>query len=327
MLWPEQPPASPECTLRTLVSRLRKALGEGIIVGRSELTLELPADATVDIESAAEGIKRAERALEQSSWEEARSAAQDALSVTESGFLPHVEAHWVEDESRRLEELGLRALECMAACGLGVGGAQLSATERAARRLIEVAPYRETGYRYLIEALAARTRGATRIRHTLPSRSVVGAGEANMPCGTRLIRHTLAATATMDRSDSLCRGRARTQAGPSADALHNGKVIERTPVGGQTCSTAEPEAPSVWRIVHAERLVFATPSLRGRLSAQVRRICLAERGLFATLLRRRPRWIEVTLSVVVVRARKPVVHRNRVDRGAGPNAAQLKPSR
>lgn len=160
VLWPEEPPASPESTLRTLVSRLRKVLGEGIIVGRSELTLELPADATVDIESAAEGIERAERALERSHWEEARSAAQAALSVTDGGFLPQVEAHWVEDERRRLEEFGLRALECMAACGLGLGGAQLSATERAARRLIEVAPYRETGYRYVIEALAARGRVA-----------------------------------------------------------------------------------------------------------------------------------------------------------------------
>ncbi|HVF79419.1 MAG TPA: AAA family ATPase [Solirubrobacteraceae bacterium] len=159
-LWPEQSPASPESALRTLVSRLRTALGEGIVVGRSELTLELPADASVDLESATEGIKRAERALEQSSWEEAMSAAEDALSAAYGGFLPRVEAHWAEDERRRLDELCLRALECLAACGLGLGGAQLSATERAARRLIEAAPYRETGYRYLIEALAARGRVA-----------------------------------------------------------------------------------------------------------------------------------------------------------------------
>jgi hypothetical protein len=54
----------------------------------------------------------------------------------------------------------LRALECLAACGLALGGSRLSATERAARRLIEAAPYRETGYHYLIKALAERGRQA-----------------------------------------------------------------------------------------------------------------------------------------------------------------------
>ncbi len=88
------------------------------------------------------------------------SAAELAFSVAERGFLAEVDARWAEDERRRLEEARLRALECLAACGLGLGGSRLSTTQRAARRPIEAAPYRETGYRFLIEALAERGRVA-----------------------------------------------------------------------------------------------------------------------------------------------------------------------
>ncbi|MGH2918180.1 MAG: AfsR/SARP family transcriptional regulator [Solirubrobacteraceae bacterium] len=163
-LWLDEPPASPDNALSSLVSRLRKALGHGTIRGRSELWLELPADASVDIESAFEEVQRAEDALERSGWEEAASAAEVALSVAERGFLPQVDASWAEGDRRRLEEVRLRALECLAACGLGLGGSRLSTTERAARRLIEAAPYRETGYRYLMQALAERGRVADALR-------------------------------------------------------------------------------------------------------------------------------------------------------------------
>jgi DNA-binding SARP family transcriptional activator len=163
-LWPEAPPASPDDALNTLVWRLRKALGEGVISGRSQLTLSLPPDATIDVESAFEQIQRAERELQRSDWHTAASAAEVARSVAERGFLPEVEAGWVDEERDRLEELRLRALECLAACGLGLGGARLSATERAARALIAAAPYRETGYCYLMQAHAARGRVAEALR-------------------------------------------------------------------------------------------------------------------------------------------------------------------
>jgi DNA-binding SARP family transcriptional activator len=40
--------------------------------------------------------------------------------------------------------------------GLGLGGAEIPTAERAARRLTELAPLRETGYRLLMQALVAR---------------------------------------------------------------------------------------------------------------------------------------------------------------------------
>jgi DNA-binding SARP family transcriptional activator len=54
-----------------------------------------------------------------------------------------------------MTEVRLRALECYAAAGLGIGGTELWAAVRAGRRLIGLAPLRESGYRYLMHALAA----------------------------------------------------------------------------------------------------------------------------------------------------------------------------
>ena len=163
-LWPDRRPEFPDNALNTLVSRLRNVLGDGVICGRSELTLDLAEDASVDIESAFEAILRAEQSLANSCWEEATRAADVALSVAERGLLGGIDASWADDARRRVDEVGLRALECLAACGLGLGGSRLSSTERAARRLIEAAPYRETGYRYLMQAFAARGRVAEALR-------------------------------------------------------------------------------------------------------------------------------------------------------------------
>jgi DNA-binding SARP family transcriptional activator len=63
---------------------------------------------------------------------------------------------WLEEWRRRLEDIHLRGLECFAEARLGLGGPTLSQAEECARRLIELAPYRETGHRILMEALERR---------------------------------------------------------------------------------------------------------------------------------------------------------------------------
>jgi SARP family transcriptional regulator, regulator of embCAB operon len=50
----------------------------------------------------------------------------------------------------------VHALEAYAAACLGIGGAELAGAERAARRLIEHSPLRESGYRLLMDTLAAQ---------------------------------------------------------------------------------------------------------------------------------------------------------------------------
>jgi DNA-binding SARP family transcriptional activator len=57
---------------------------------------------------------------------------------------------------RRLDDALDSALEAYAAACLGLGGTEIAGAERAARRLLEHNPLRETGYRLLMQALAAR---------------------------------------------------------------------------------------------------------------------------------------------------------------------------
>jgi SARP family transcriptional regulator, regulator of embCAB operon len=58
----------------------------------------------------------------------------------------------------------LRGLECFAAAGLGLGGPALAQAEERARMLTELAPYRESGHRILMEALAERGNVAEALR-------------------------------------------------------------------------------------------------------------------------------------------------------------------
>ena len=46
----------------------------------------------------------------------------------------------------------MRALECTARRSLGLGGPEVAVAERTARQLIDLSPYRESGYALLMEA-------------------------------------------------------------------------------------------------------------------------------------------------------------------------------
>ena len=50
-LWPEGPPAAADSALSALLSKLRRALGDGVLTGRGELRLRLDGPVTVDIEA------------------------------------------------------------------------------------------------------------------------------------------------------------------------------------------------------------------------------------------------------------------------------------
>lgn len=83
----------------------------------------------------------------------ASSSSRSGYSISGRGFLPDEDAPWVVDQRRWLEDVHLRALECDGVASLGVGGSEVAAAERDARRLVRLAPYRESGYRLLMRAL------------------------------------------------------------------------------------------------------------------------------------------------------------------------------
>lgn len=153
-LCPDTPHEAGLAGLTVLLSKTRAALGRDTLVGRSAVALSLPADAEIDIHRALAAAHEAESAAAQHQWTRAWPAALAAMFITRRRFLPELDAPWVEEWRRRLELIHQRALVHYAEACLGIGGAELGGAERAARRLIELAPLAETGYRLLMRSQA-----------------------------------------------------------------------------------------------------------------------------------------------------------------------------
>jgi SARP family transcriptional regulator, regulator of embCAB operon len=143
-------------SLSVLLSKLRGVIGQDLLAGRSELELVLPSDSFVDVEAAREALHRAESHVAAGEWAESWGPAGVAYHVARRPLLQGEDRPWLDEWRRRLEDIMLRGLECFAQARLGLGGPTLPQAEDAARQLIELAPYRETGHRILIEALERR---------------------------------------------------------------------------------------------------------------------------------------------------------------------------
>jgi DNA-binding SARP family transcriptional activator len=155
-VWPAERPGMPDSALNALLSKLRGVLGREAVAGRDEPRLVLSTDSYVDLEAASERLHQAESATSMGDWHRAWAPARAALHTSERGFLEGYDAAWIEEIRRDLEDVHLRALECVAEAGIGLGGPELAATERAARALMDASPFRESGYVYLMRALVAR---------------------------------------------------------------------------------------------------------------------------------------------------------------------------
>jgi DNA-binding SARP family transcriptional activator len=156
VLWPDRVPDDAPAALSSHLSRVRRALWPEAISGRSTVSLVLPPAAWVDLREAEAANERAEAALRESRWGDALRDAQEAASTTGRGCLPGLEGPWVEERRQAVAELRLTALETVAEAGLQLGGGGNAAAEAASRTLIEEAPFRESGYRLLMEMHAAR---------------------------------------------------------------------------------------------------------------------------------------------------------------------------
>ena len=163
-LWGDRAPEGAEATLRSVLSRLRRALGSDAVTTGDVPRLVLPPGAFVDLDAAADGLHRAQAALAAGDPARSWAPARIALHTAERGFLPGEDAPWAADVRARLEQLRLDALDCVGRAGLAMGGGELEAAERSGRRLVELAPFHESGYRMLMRALAARGETAEALR-------------------------------------------------------------------------------------------------------------------------------------------------------------------
>lgn len=152
-LWPD----GRDGGLASLLSKLRRVVPlDGLRPAVDDLW--------VDVEVAADALHRAESALALGDPHRAWAPAQVAMFIGSRPFLAGESAPWIEDWQRRLSELHVRALEAYGGATLGVGGTELTAAVRAGRELVRLEPYRESGYRLLMEALDAEGNAAEALR-------------------------------------------------------------------------------------------------------------------------------------------------------------------
>ena len=169
LLWGEELPATWEKALRVLMTKLRGLLEECGIDGSIALTsafgcyeLTLPADASIDVDVAANAVERAEAALAAEDLDEARAQASTAAELARGSFLPGEDGPWVEERRRDLRDVLVRALECLrdvARAEDAFGEAVRYATE-----VTELEPFRESSYRALMQAHAGAGNPAEALR-------------------------------------------------------------------------------------------------------------------------------------------------------------------
>lgn len=152
-LWGEHPPTASAEALRALLSNLRRALGSERLAGRDELRLRLPDDIWVDVEVAARAVHDAESAVALRQWQRAWIAAHIAMNVSERALLPRWSGRWIEERRAELQRTRLRSLEALAASGAVLAGPELHTAKRAAQALMDADPYRESGHRFMMQAL------------------------------------------------------------------------------------------------------------------------------------------------------------------------------
>ena len=186
VLWPASLPDAPEAGLSTVLARVRRALGDGVIEGRTEVRLMLEPDAHVDVEHAFACSAKAERSLARGDLAAASAAAGEALAIVERPLLPGFSGPWVDAARSDLAVLEPGMLEVLArAALLGGDREKLATAERVARALAERHPFRESGYALLMEVqvrlgnVAEATLTFDRVRGllrdelgTVPSRSL-----------------------------------------------------------------------------------------------------------------------------------------------------------
>jgi len=168
-LWGDMPPATWEKALSVLVSKLRALLTECGLDGARSLTsafgcyqLTLPDGTWIDVVAADEAVSAAELALAAGDLEHARAEASTAESLARRTFLPGEDGRWIEDRRADLRETLVRALDCLAEAHRLAGDPR--AAVRTAEELVELEPYRERGYRLLMEAQSAAGNDAEALR-------------------------------------------------------------------------------------------------------------------------------------------------------------------
>ncbi len=104
-----------------------------------------------------------------------------ATSVTRRPFLPGEEGPWVTRKRSALRDVRVRALECRAEILIGKG--DHAGAARDAEEVLQLAPFRETGYQLLMHAHAGAGNPAEALRAYERCRSLLANELGTSPSG------------------------------------------------------------------------------------------------------------------------------------------------
>jgi SARP family transcriptional regulator, regulator of embCAB operon len=153
VLWRDTPPNETETALNAILSKLRAALRKagstpGVDVRGGTIDVRLPGNVWIDLEHAANAIDEAEGAFRTGDGKRAWSHAVALVIIARRPFLPGEDAPWIEARRVRLRSLLVRGLHVLSRVTADNGEHALAV--QYASEIIELEPFKETGYRQLM---------------------------------------------------------------------------------------------------------------------------------------------------------------------------------
>lgn len=157
VLWPSRMPAAWDSALSAVISKLRTLLAElgpgwtDCLQGaRGSYELRCPVLPSVDVEVAMAELHEGEIAMRRGDFASAFGPTAVAMTIASRPFFPGEDSSWVERRRDRLRDCHLRALEARAAIYLW-NNEPVYALQNG-KEVIALEPFRESGYRLIMQA-------------------------------------------------------------------------------------------------------------------------------------------------------------------------------
>src|SRR5207245_159257 len=187
LLWPDSLPASWPVALSAVISKIRQKLGtlgldrDRIIANAFRCyQFRPPADTWIDIEAAADALHQAEGAVVADQPDAAYGPSLIATTIARRPFLTGEDAPWVAGRRERLRELLVRALDCRVEALMWNG--ELALAQDQARAAVQLEPFRESGYRRLMQVLVKKGDRAEAVRVDNDCRRLLAEELGVTPC-------------------------------------------------------------------------------------------------------------------------------------------------
>src|SRR5205807_1261330 len=169
LLWPDSLPPSWPVALSAVISKLRQKLAT-LGLDRDQIIANAfrcyqfrpPAEPWIDLEAAADALHQAEGAVQANQPQAAYGPALIATTIARRPFLTGGDAPWVMTRRERLRDILVRALACRVEALIWNG--ELALAQDQARAAVDLEPFRESGYRRLMQVLVKRGDRAEAVR-------------------------------------------------------------------------------------------------------------------------------------------------------------------